>query len=221
MVQELADETFNQLGLFEDEGGAPEYPGTTTVSGRFDGTAGSVNVNDIAHALSFECRYGGHSERRLNVAQHSLIVAALSKDPLEGLLHDAHEAYIKDVPKPLKMVLPDYNRLEDHVAAVVREHFEVAPKVSKETKFADLLTMFWEAYWIVKGRAEGWRGRDKYLQPWMEASPLKILSDEHSEALFKTTYHVLSQRKGGDSFIKNTLRPELGIPKDVDIYAEA
>jgi len=75
----------------------------------FDPTPDVIHIQDIAHALSMVCRFGGHTATHYSVAEHSLHVASQLerqyRDPrltLAGLLHDAEEAYTGDMVRPLK-----------------------------------------------------------------------------------------------------------------------
>ena len=100
-----------------------------------------IDLEDIAHSLSQQCRFNGHTKYFFSVAQHSLNVAALIRDvekagpkvQLMGLLHDASEAYICDIPRPVKPFLTNYMTIEDEVMNKIWEHFKLAP-TSEELK---------------------------------------------------------------------------------------
>lgn len=88
-----------------------------------------VLLEDVAHGLSNVCRYGGQCPRFYSVAEHSVLVSNLLEYvfqanhtvQLEGLFHDAHEAYLGDIPTPLKRVLTGYEPL----ATKVQTQFEL------------------------------------------------------------------------------------------------
>lgn len=99
-----------------------------------------VDLIDIAHALSMQCRFGGHTKEFFSVAQHCVFVSRRFADKklnLAGLLHDAAEAYIIDLPKPIKELLPDYNKMEERVMWAVAEHFGLSKSHFDAVKHAD------------------------------------------------------------------------------------
>lgn len=67
-----------------------------------------VVLEDIAHSLSFLCRWNGHCSKFISVAQHSILVAEMAPPDLRSLalLHDAHEAYLGDITRPVMRSLP-------------------------------------------------------------------------------------------------------------------
>lgn len=80
------------------------------------------NIEDIAHSLSNQCRFLGHTSRFYSISEHSRFVAALLKKwnhspytQLHGLLHDLSEAYLGDMPTPLKQYCPPYKDLENRI----------------------------------------------------------------------------------------------------------
>lgn len=90
--------------------------------------ASMINIEDIACGLSKICRFGGQTNAFYSVAQHSVLVAALAPDYLkkEALLHDAAEAYIGDIIKPLKHILgKKYKGIEESFNTAIGVHFGV------------------------------------------------------------------------------------------------
>jgi hypothetical protein len=87
--------------------------------------AADIDAADIAHALSLLCRYGGHVDRFYSVAEHCVLMsrAVPPEDALAALLHDATEAYIVDVPRPLKRQLPGYREIEQAVWHAIAVRF--------------------------------------------------------------------------------------------------
>jgi uncharacterized protein len=124
---------------------APPAPGPylQTVSGRwvnpFDPDPEQLDIGDIARALANQCRFGGHCRVFYSVAQHSVIVSQLVEerggdveDVFAALMHDASEAYLGDMPHPLKHRSPlgaAFKEAEDHLEQALAEHFRIKPGV--------------------------------------------------------------------------------------------
>lgn len=106
-----------------------------------------VDIVDIALGLGKICRYGGHCLRFYSVAEHSWLVAHACppEHRMWGLLHDATEAYLGDVIRPLKRFIPGYHEIEDTLARVIAEHFNLPwpmPEAVKEIDNRILLDEF-------------------------------------------------------------------------------
>lgn len=117
-----------------------------------------IDIRDIAQGLSNEARFNGHTRRFYSVAQHSILVSDLvpRQHALEGLLHDATEAYMKDIPMPLKHMLPDYKRIEQRVDAVIRAKFGLPAQCSAAVKQADLVMLATERRDLMPDDAAEW-----------------------------------------------------------------
>jgi hypothetical protein len=98
-----------------------------------------VDPVDIAHALSMICRFGGHSTRFYSVAEHSVLVsyAVSPAAALWGLMHDAAEAYVGDMVRPLKRSMPAYQVTELRVIRAIADRFRLNWKCPAEVKTAD------------------------------------------------------------------------------------
>lgn len=103
----------------------------------------AFDKDSIAQALSHECRFNGHIPEFYSVAQHSVLVSYLVPKHMawEALLHDATEAFCKDIPAPLKELLPDYKRVEDRLDKVIRLKYGLPLTTSPEIKQADLIML--------------------------------------------------------------------------------
>ena len=113
-----------------------------------------INIEDIAHALSNQCRFSGHVARFYSVAEHSLHVAMKveHKHALAALLHDASEAYIVDLPTPIKIVMPEYINIEDRIMKVIAEKFGFEYPLHHSVKRADkeMLEFEWDKLMVNK-----------------------------------------------------------------------
>lgn len=89
--------------------------------------AEDIDPVDIAHALGLICRYGGHCTKFYSVAEHCVLMSrAVAEDlALASLLHDATEAYVGDMIRPLKVQMPEYMAVEGGVWEAVAQRFSI------------------------------------------------------------------------------------------------
>lgn len=105
-----------------------------------------IEIEDIAHALSMLCRFGGHCQRFYSVAQHSVLVSELvpARMALQALLHDAPEAYLGDVIRPLKRELERYKQIEEAWWLAIARRFDGPEEQPPNIKRADLIALMTE-----------------------------------------------------------------------------
>ena len=123
-----------------------------------DPRSDDVKLMDIAHALSMLCRFTGHCREFYSVAEHSVLVSQIvpREYALVGLLHDATEAYISDVNRPLKQSLPDYKRIEDINWRVIAEKFRCPIVMPDSVHLADVAVLKTEARALMPDAAHQW-----------------------------------------------------------------
>jgi uncharacterized protein len=100
-----------------------------------------IRIEDIAHALSNQCRFGGHAREFYSVAEHCVRVSqnCRPEDALWGLLHDASEAYLSDVPSPMKE-LPEfeaYRAAERNLQGTIAARFGLSTEQPRSVTEAD------------------------------------------------------------------------------------
>jgi hypothetical protein len=161
---------------FDAEGTLLERPDTwergdwmQTFSGRrfypLSPRSDELDPADIAHALSLLCRYGGHVERFYSVAEHCVLMSEWV-DPanaLAALLHDATEAYVVDVPRPLKRQLAGYREIEAAVWLAIATRFGLELALPDQVDEADNRILLTERNALMS-RAERWH-QDGRMEP--------------------------------------------------------
>ncbi len=132
-----------------------------------------ILISDIAHALSNQCRFSGHTREFYSVAQHCVQVSWLLQDwetprwiQLWGLLHDASEAYLVDIPSPLKSHpgFAAYRDAERWVMLAVCDRFGLPDQQPPAVASADRVLLATEARALMPFVPEHWEG--------LEAAPL-------------------------------------------------
>jgi len=181
----------------------PPAPGPylQTVSGRFvnpfDPDPEQIDIADITRALANTCRFGGHCRSFYSVAQHSVIVSELveqrggdPEDVFAALMHDAAEAYLGDMPHPVKHrseLGKAFKAAETHLEEAIRKRFNIKPDVP-EIKRADRALLATERrafstedwHWP---ELEGVEALDLQLTAW---------SPDEAAAKFKARYEQLT-----------------------------
>jgi hypothetical protein len=139
----------------------------------------AIVVEDIAHPLSMQCRFSGHVKSFYSVAQHSVLVSYIcdTADALWGLLHDASEAYLVDIPRPIKQSgkFDNYLEFEKTMQKAICERFGLPEEMPKSVKMADDALLMTEARDLMSPLHPGWTSVGKPL-------PFVIYSMTQSEA---------------------------------------
>lgn len=119
----------------------------------------SIMLYDIANALGKLCRFGGHINDFYSVAQHSMLVAAMCETDIkmEGLMHDAAEAFVGDMIKPLKTIVGrSYDDVEDRFMRVIVEKFELNMMNMHRVKQYDIAALDIEHHYLQLGERKQW-----------------------------------------------------------------
>jgi len=153
-----------------------------------------ISIMDIAHALSMLCRFTGHCEKFISVAQHSVSVSYLCdrQDRLYGLLHDASEAYISDISSVVKKFpqLSGYKEIEKNIQETICRKFGLPTVEPESVKIADQLMLGVEAKSLLKNIHPDWSFP-------IDPPPFQIVSLTPAEAksLFLNRFNELNNEK--------------------------
>lgn len=123
------------------------------------------HILDIAHALANQCRFGGHVSSFYSIAEHSVHCSYLvpRQYALTALLHDASEAYLVDIPRPLKAMLPEYCKIEDRVMRNIARVFGIEYPFPKAIKDVDIEMLFAERNKLIGPPVYPWIGENDVI----------------------------------------------------------
>lgn len=139
-----------------------------------------VNALDICHSLSNQSRFTGHTLEFYSVAEHSCRVCDIlpQEYKLWGLLHDATEAYLVDLPAPLKEmeILNIFKEIEDKIMKAICEKFNLEPKMPEIVHEADKILLYTEIrdLMMFESNQNGFKPLNDRIFPW---SPAKAKSE--------------------------------------------
>ncbi len=168
-----------------------------------------ISIIDIAHALSNQCRYAGHTEFFYSTAQHCCLLAdyvakdrkGTALDCLQILLHDSAEAYLVDIPRPVKQFMPEYRKWDRALTMCIREwaglgrlpipewQDEVDSRIvsdEREQVHGDMSDNDWEHYALPLGVS---------ITPWVPAiaeQQFLLRYATHSRAVFGSHQYLRS-----------------------------
>jgi hypothetical protein len=145
-----------------------------------------IDIIDIAHSLSMQCRFNGHLDRFYSVAEHCVRVAAecSKKNRLWGLIHDSAEAYVSDLPAPIKMELQEYIDMENVVLKCICGKFGLPLKEPEEVKKYDLIIRATEIRDLMKNNNIKFNTKPlkTKIEPWTQ---------KQAEKMFLEVFHAL------------------------------
>lgn len=147
-----------------------------------------IHIEDIAAALSKLCRYGGHCKRFYSVAEHCVLMAnaAPATVALSALMHDASEAYLSDVIRPIKKHLLNYVETEAILERAIATKFSLPWPMPAAVKALDNGILWAEMEQNMAPPPEPW-------SMWLTDAPLPVTlqfwTPEKAEYEFLAAFH--------------------------------
>lgn len=117
-----------------------------------------IDIADIAHSLSMQCRFAGHTKRFYSVAEHCVLASrAVPGDlALVTLMHDAAEAYVQDITRPLKEIFTGYRDVENRIWRAIAYRYNLPGVLPEAVKLADMRMLATEAKALMGPPPQTW-----------------------------------------------------------------
>lgn len=148
----------------------------------------TFTIDDVAHGLSMTCRFAGQCRDFYSVAQHSVLLSEIvpEEDAYAGLMHDAAEAFVEDMSRPLKDLVAEYRVVEKRVEAAVFARFGVPCPLPASVKEADIVMLATEQRQLMRNRDDWNYTRGRATAPititsWSPAEAEARFLDRHAE----------------------------------------
>lgn len=162
----------------------------------------NVSIEDIAHSLSFQCRFNGHTNRFYSVAEHSLVLRDLVRKEsgiqnlnrrIAAMLHDAAECYLGDITKPAKERLFIGEAVEGQILRVIFEAFGIPfSSFDEELKALDSDLCIMEGFFLIGGMYWSKAYYDLVKRNPIFVSKVKDILTKHDGEMWKDPSHVAS-----------------------------
>jgi len=155
-----------------------------------------IQLEDIAHHLSMVSRFTGGLLRPYSVAEHSILVMKLvaasggsTEEMLQGLMHDAPEAYIADIASPFKAEFGGYIEHEDRIWRRICDKLNVEYEMCTRVKEADTLAYFIESISLSP------KGHHRESRNWDRYGPIALAFIEQEGAIVSDMLHPLELKQ--------------------------
>ncbi len=169
-----------------------------------------IDLGDIIQSLSNQCRFAGHCDRFYSVAQHSVNVAHLVADEFKpwALFHDAAEAYISDIPRPVRNAIPTLDGIESRILFVIAGRYSLSWPIPKAVLIADDLMLAIEINEITNDQ-------EQQKVPDLEGKMIELESWDPITAYFGFLSAIYAYVPAVFDATKNILVTPRGLP---DVY---
>ena len=173
-----------------------------TFSGRkvypMDLTPDDIHIRDIAHSLAHQCRFAGHVSRFYSVAQHSVIMSRLvpREHAMWALLHDASEAYLTDIPRPIKHLpaFAFYRAAEARAMATICRVYGLSIEAPACVKDIDIRMCATEAQALMQPLHPHWKVKPPAV-PLLDVDIIPTFRPDQAEVVFLHTFRDLGGRQ--------------------------